>query len=187
MHKVTTWVRQVQCRVGGSGGQACGRQDASSQKKEAERVVRTILPRGVRPHSRERRCVKLYSVRRGRHQVRCEVWGVWAETRRPGSSCRGLGGGTTPMAQSPQRCSAAGTDGAVWPVQAVRPTSRQCDKLSSGGVVVEVSVVEIVWWGVVGVVGGNPLAVVEPSSVGALVHLRDGWRASGAGGGSVVM
>ena len=54
VHKVTTWVRQVQCRVKGSGGQTCGRRDASSQKKEAERVVRTILPGGVRPHSPKR-------------------------------------------------------------------------------------------------------------------------------------
>ena len=37
VHEVTTWVRQVHCRVKGSGGRACGRRDASSQKKEGER------------------------------------------------------------------------------------------------------------------------------------------------------
>ncbi len=74
----------------------------------------------------------------------------------------------------------------MWPVQVVRPPA-VCDKLSSGGVVVEESVVEIVWWGFAGVVGGNPRVVVEPFSVGSLVHSRDGWRASGAGGGHVVM
>ena len=46
--------RPVHCRVKRSGGRACRRRDASSQRKEAERVVRTILPGGVGPHSPER-------------------------------------------------------------------------------------------------------------------------------------
>ncbi len=121
VHEATTWVRQVHCRVEGSGGLACRGRDASSQKKEAERVVRAILPGGVRPHSQERRCVKLYNVRQSRHQVRCVGIGVWAETLRPRSSCRGPCGGTTPMALIKSATLFPGRDeGAVWPVQDAR-------------------------------------------------------------------
>ena len=113
------------------------------------------------------------------------VWGLWAETLRPGSSCLRLGAGTTQWSKSTALLTGR-NKGAVWPVQVARRKAIMRDLLS-GGVLLKVGVVKVVCRVVVEVIRSNPKAVEETLPAGSEVHLRAWWMACLAGRGGVVV